>query len=179
MVIGLVGGGVGLSPGSAMAAAIPYASPSSKSTAGPNTRACYPGWEFDITAQPENMQFVNMEQGSIVYNNTQSPLTRTSSITRSVSKSSSTSASLQAGWGPINASVGYSADRTQSYTQSDSIQITVNPGYMGWIDYGVSQNEWEGYYEYLQSNCTYTDSTFMTVYSPKVPAQDAITQRQS
>lgn len=122
------------------------------------------------------MTFVDLEQGGLVINNTRSPLTKTSSISYGTSTSASTSASLQAGWGPINVAVGYNADRTQSYTVKNAVTITVNPGDEGWTDYGVAQNEWEGYYEYLQSNCTYRSATWMTVYSPKLPAQDAITR---
>jgi hypothetical protein len=141
----------------------------------PQLRSCTPGWQFSISSQPENQVFINVERGSTVINLTNNPETYTSSISEDVTTSSTATGTLGGGWGPIDASVGYSADVSQTWTVSESTTITIDPGYEGWNDYGVLRNEWYGDYYYLQSDCTY-NSEWIYVYSPRYKAIESHTQ---
>lgn len=143
-------------------------------TTSPQVLSCSAGWEFSIISQPENNMFVGMEKGTLVINPSSdpNPVTEVSTISSRVSKSSSVSATLGGGWGPINASVGYQADLTQTWTTSDSYTITIDPGYEGYWYYGVAQNEWYGNYYYLQSDC-YHSNNDITAWSPRQKAVEA------
>lgn len=159
--------------GTAMAAKAP-------SSVSPNFRSCSTGWKFAISSQLEKNQFTLLEKGTVVQNppNAQTNMVQTSTIQYNTSKSSSTSGSLAAGWGPINAAVGYQANLTQTWTTSQSITISVPPGYQEYVAYGALQNEWYGNYYYLQSNCSHSND-YMYVWSPPQKADRGVVSSYS
>lgn len=179
----LLVGGVGLAlamlplTGTAFARSAPKAS----SAVSPQYRSCSPGWQFAVSSQLENHAFTGLEKGTLIINpyNPQggnAPVTLTSTLSYNVSRSASTSTSLGGGWGPINASIGYNVDVSQSFAVSQSVTITIDPGYEGYQYYGVAQSEWYGNYYYLQSDCTYT-SNYIHVYSPLQKAIEKVSYR--
>lgn len=108
-----------------------------------------------------------MVQGLVTKNEGNTQVTVTSTFSGSYTRGASATGTLSAGWGPINASVGYDADTSVEWSASEALSQPISPGYEGWIDYGTSQNEWYGSYYYLNSSCGYTND-YMDVYSPKV-----------
>lgn len=158
-------------------AAFAQSAPSSKTvsrTTSPQIISCSAGWQFSITSQPEHNAFIGLERGTLVINPSgdPNPVTQGSRISYSTSKSSSVSATLGGGWGPINASVGYQANLTQTWTTSQSEGMTIDPGWEGYWYYGIAQNKWYGDYYYLQSDC-YHSNNYITVWSPRQKADRA------
>lgn len=142
----------------------------------PDVYTCYPAWQFAINTTEQSNVFTLQVDGTHVVNDTQSPETVYSTITGTYSTSGTTSGSLAAGWGPIDATVGYSAQQTVTWSSSEETAITVEPGYTGWNEYGNAHNEWYGQYYYLTSSCTETNSEWITVQSPHYSEIISITQ---
>lgn len=137
-------------------------------------RACMGGWAYSATKQ--GYAFYNIVEGTHYLNRTKDNVTITSTFTGTHSKSSTASGKLGGGWKPVSAEVGYNADRTVSWSKSDSVKITVRPKYEGWNDYGTKRDKWYGTYYYLSNSCVQSKNVQLTVYIPKVKAVVAHTK---
>jgi len=140
----------------------------------PQSYACVEGWEFSGTQK--DPVFYKIVEGTHYLNKTKDNITVTSTFTGSHSKSSTASASLEGGWGPISAEVGYNAQKTVKWTSSEAVKITIRPNYEGWNNYGTERDIWVGTYYYLTSSCKETNSSSITVYIPKVKAVESHTR---
>jgi hypothetical protein len=125
------------------------------------------GYEFlNYTTQASNA-FVQ-QAVSYVFDNT----TNTSAVYRwtgsvQVSASASASASLGGGWGPINASLGLTADTSVSQYYSTEASITVPAHGYGWYEFGYAHSQWYGDYAYVNENGEITSNDWITVNSPR------------
>ena len=147
-----------------------------KNTISPNNYVCPAGWAYDSATRTHYHQFQNVVTGTRYDNHTLDNISYTSTFSGTHSKSASVSGSIEGGWGPINATVGYSADTSFSWTSSEAVTVTVRPKYEGWNDYGVSRDVWSGTYQYTNSTCGTSSAHNVTVYTPRyktVSAQSA------
>jgi hypothetical protein len=132
--------------------------------------ACPAGWAYRNASKTNSLYFSKTTSGTHYINKTGSNLTYTSSISGSYTAGATASGSLGGGWGPISATVGYTANTSYAITASDSVTITVRPHYEGWNDYGTKRDKWTGYYVYLSSNCPETSGSNITITSPRAEA---------
>lgn len=150
----------------------------SKGGSQPEVQTCYTTWQFASATKQASDVFTDQVDGIRYWNQTQNAITVTSTFSGSVTYSASASATLGGGWGPINATVGYNADTSVTWTASEAETITINPGYVGWNEYGNARDQWYGDYYYVTSSCTITDSQWITVNSPRFSEVVAKTQYQ-
>jgi hypothetical protein len=114
---------------------------------------CEPGWAYRNPTKQKSLYFSKKFEGTHYINKTGSNITYTSTISGSGTLGVTASASLGGGWGPINASVGYTANLSFTISASDAVSITIRPHYEGWNDYGTKKDQWYGYYVYVNSSC--------------------------
>ncbi|WP_157800149.1 hypothetical protein [Sporolactobacillus pectinivorans] len=133
-------------------------------------------WIFDQVTKKENGTFIDVVNGDRYWNTTKDNISLTSSFTGSHTNGSSVSASLGGGWGPINATVGYNANSSYTWSYTEAVHITIRPGYMGWNEYGVGRDEWYGHYYYRDQYGNESSSHWIYVYSPRYKLIKATTQ---
>lgn len=129
-----------------------------------------PGWFFRNTTKLGSMVFFNAVSGRHYINATGSTMTYTSTVETSITVGGESSASLEGGWGPISATIGYTANQSFTINQSDSASITIRPHYEGWIDYGTKKDTWTGTYGYVDMYGNESKVVNITVKSPRVEA---------
>lgn len=142
----------------------------SNNTVSPKIVQCQTGWSYRNATKQKSLYFSKKTEGVHYINKTGSNETYTSTVQDTFTVSADASATLGGGWGPINASVGYTANTSFSITTSDSVTIIIRPHYEGWNDYGTKKDQWYGYYVYTGSSCVESSGSYITVHSPRVKA---------
>lgn len=108
-----------------------------------------------------------MISGSHYINATKDNMTVQSTISHAVTLSATANCSLSGGWGAVNASIGYTANRSETWTKADALTITVRPGYEGWNEYGVKRDTWTGKCIYRNERGDEFNPKYITITSPR------------
>ena len=136
---------------------------------GTDAVACVPGEEYD--AYKQSSGFKKGKSGTRVINTSKYKVTQKSSVGSSVTISGTFKGSSKVDWKIINGELGFEASASYAWTDSQSLQVTVDPGDWGWIDYGTISEKWYGQYYMLTSSCKRTNSENVTTDGPKYRAQ--------
>ncbi|GEO25325.1 hypothetical protein AAC03nite_11100 [Alicyclobacillus acidoterrestris] len=133
----------------------------------PNVIIGQAGYVFQDVTTEENNKFVEQAHSPVYYNGSSSTSPYNFIETSTFSVSASASGSLSAGWGPINAAVGFNADTSLSESWQYQVTVNVPAKHYGWFDYGYYRDEWYGDYAYQNQYGEITSDDWITVYSPR------------
>ncbi|WP_436663705.1 hypothetical protein ACOALA_16965 [Alicyclobacillus acidoterrestris] len=141
--------------------------PTPQISESPNVIIGQAGYVFQDVTTEENNKFVEQAHSPVYYNGSSSTSPYNFTETSTFSVSASASGSLSAGWGPINAAVGFNADTSLSESWQYQVTVNVPAKHYGWFDYGYYRDEWYGDYAYQNQYGEITSDDWITVYSPR------------
>ncbi|MFX4302271.1 hypothetical protein ACOJUR_08450 [Alicyclobacillus tolerans] len=103
----------------------------------------------------------------VYYNASDSDSTYDWSGSKTVSDSATASGSLNGGWGPIHATIGYNVDTSVDQTYTLETSLVVPSHYYAWYEFGYARSQWYGDYAYVNSNGVIQSNEWITVDSPR------------
>ncbi|MFD4703350.1 hypothetical protein ACFWM3_00660 [Gottfriedia sp. NPDC058432] len=126
---------------------------------------CIAGYEYDGRLISGN--FENKKSGTRYANTTSSNMKKVSQIGSEQTINAGFSASGEFKWGPVKTTVGFDISAGQKWSTTESSEVTIKPGKMGWNDYGSYKESWTGTYYYLTNSCGQTSKVTVSPYGPK------------
>lgn len=133
----------------------------------PNRVGATPGWVFEIITTEEHNAFIEQTHTPVIYNATSTTSPYQFQQTVNFTVTATHSGNLAAGWGPINAAVGFDASQSLTCEWSQALTVNIPPHQYGWIDFGYARDKWYGDYAYQDSYGNLSNDEYITVTSPR------------